>query len=100
MKIPPLNDYQNMEIKKKLIKFIIEDIQPFHILKSSSFKEFVHSLNPHFKIPCIDVIKESLFILYDHSINELKEAMQLAQEHGMQSVCWVMLNASEFVYVR
>ncbi|CAJ0880111.1 9051_t:CDS:2, partial [Entrophospora sp. SA101] len=38
-----------------------------------SFQDFIHSLNPHFKIPCIDVIKESLFILYDHSINELKD---------------------------
>jgi hypothetical protein len=34
------------------------------------------------------------------SINELKDAMQLATEHGMQNVCWVLLNASEFVYVR
>ncbi|CAH1769408.1 14160_t:CDS:2, partial [Entrophospora sp. SA101] len=31
--IPPLNDYQNTEIKKKLIEFIIKDVQPFHILK-------------------------------------------------------------------
>jgi hypothetical protein len=75
MKIPPLNDYQNIEIKKKLIKFIIEDIQPFHILKSSSFKEFVHSLNPHFNIPCVTAIKESLEVIYDRSTNELKNKL-------------------------
>jgi hypothetical protein len=34
------------------------------------------------------------------SVNELKAAMQLAKEHGAQNVCWVLLNASEFVYVR
>jgi hypothetical protein len=71
LRIPPLNDYQNIEIKKKLIEFIIKDVQPFHILKSSSFKEFVHSLNPHFNIPCITTIKESLEVMYDHLANEL-----------------------------
>nr|CAG8634178.1 12872_t:CDS:2 [Entrophospora candida] len=71
--IPPLTDSQGNYIKKKLIEFLIKDSQPFYILKSPSFQHFIHSLNPHFKIPCIDVIKESLFILYDHSINELKD---------------------------
>ena len=75
MTIPPLSDCQNTQIKKKLIEFIIKDVQPFHILKSSSFKEFVHSLNPHFNIPCITTIKESLEVMYDHSTNMLKNRL-------------------------
>ena len=31
---------------------------------------------------------------------ELRHAAVLAQEHGMESVCWTLLNASEFSYVR
>lgn len=32
--------------------------------------------------------------------DELKSAVELAQAHGLESVCWVLLNASEFLYVR
>jgi hypothetical protein len=32
--------------------------------------------------------------------NEAKESLALANEHGMESVCWVLFNASEFLYVR
>jgi hypothetical protein len=31
---------------------------------------------------------------------EVRRATVLAQEHGMESVCWALLNASEFSYVR
>jgi hypothetical protein len=32
--------------------------------------------------------------------DEMKHSIALAREHGMESVCWVLLNASEFLYVR
>jgi hypothetical protein len=32
--------------------------------------------------------------------DETTRAAALAQEHGMESVCWVLLNSSEFLYVR
>jgi mono/diheme cytochrome c family protein len=32
--------------------------------------------------------------------DELKSSIELAQAHGLESVCWVLLNASEFLYVR
>jgi hypothetical protein len=31
---------------------------------------------------------------------ELSRMMDLAREHGIEDVCWVLFNASEFVYVR
>ena len=31
---------------------------------------------------------------------ELEESSALAQAHGLESVCWALLNASEFLYVR
>jgi hypothetical protein len=32
--------------------------------------------------------------------DELKDALELSRRHGLASVCWVLLNSSEFVYVR
>jgi hypothetical protein len=31
---------------------------------------------------------------------ELKESIALAKAHGLESLCWALLNASEFLYVR
>ena len=31
---------------------------------------------------------------------ELKQAVALARDHGVESFCWVLLNSSEFLYVR
>jgi hypothetical protein len=32
--------------------------------------------------------------------DELKPSIELARAHGMESLCWVLLNSSEFLYVR
>jgi hypothetical protein len=32
--------------------------------------------------------------------DEAKEAAALAREHSLESVCWALFNASEFLYVR
>jgi len=32
--------------------------------------------------------------------DEMKQAVELARFHGLESLCWVLLNSSEFLYVR
>ena len=34
------------------------------------------------------------------SADETRQALALARDHGLESVCWVLFNASEFLYVR
>ena len=31
---------------------------------------------------------------------EATRSLKLAREHGLESVCWTLFNASEFLYVR
>ena len=31
---------------------------------------------------------------------EVKRAAMVAREHGLQTVCWALLNATEFLYVK
>ncbi|CAH1769608.1 6308_t:CDS:2, partial [Entrophospora sp. SA101] len=47
-------------INKKLLEFIIDDVQPFYILKSNSFQSFVQSLNPSYNLPTQEKIDEML----------------------------------------
>lgn len=50
-------------LRKKTLKFIIEDLQLFYILESDSFKELPLSLHPFFEIPT----KEALSNLLDEN---------------------------------
>src|SRR5215213_2581815 len=68
----PLTDVQSNFITKNLIKFLIKDSVPFYVLKSPSFQKFVQSLNPQFKIPTTNIIKESIIQLYNISFDEIK----------------------------
>ena len=48
-------------IYNKVLKFIIEDSQPFYILKSKSFKELLLSLHPFFEMPTDEALENQMF---------------------------------------
>jgi zinc finger BED domain-containing protein 1 (E3 SUMO-protein ligase ZBED1) len=48
------------ELHDALLTFIVDDIQPFHILKSSAFKDFCLKLDPKFQVPAPRTIKNML----------------------------------------
>ena len=71
----PLTEAQINFILKNLIEFLIKDSIPFYILKSPSFQKFIHSLNPQFKIPNTNLIKESITHLYNISFDEIRNKL-------------------------
>lgn len=71
----PLNEAQINFILKNLIEFLIKDSIPFYVLKSHNFQKFICSLNPQFKIPNINLIKESITHLYNISFDEIRNKL-------------------------
>src|SRR5829696_6960245 len=71
----PLTEAQINFILKNLIEFLIKDSIPFYILKSPNFQKFICSLNPQFKIPNINLIKESITHLYNISFDEIRSKL-------------------------
>lgn len=59
-----------------MLEFIIEDAQPFYILKSNSFQSFVQSLNPSYNLPTQEKIDEMLEYNYQNVQNLLIEIME------------------------
>lgn len=47
-----------------LIKFIVDDMQPFHITMSDSFREFIHALQPKYIVPDEKTVKQMVLNKY------------------------------------
>jgi len=51
------NAKKQAEINVLLIKFIVDDLQPFHLTMSKSFLKFIHALQPMYVVPDEKTVK-------------------------------------------
>ena len=71
-------------IDQKLIKFIINDIQPFNILVNQHFRTFVvNSLNPSYNIPSQQKIDQIIEFSFQNTRQTL---MDIINSVGVESV--------------
>ena len=52
-------------IDNLLLKFIVDDLQPFHITMSKSFRELLHGLNPKYILPDEKTVKQRVLDKYE-----------------------------------
>jgi hypothetical protein len=71
----PLTPNQQTNIQKKLIEFMISNVQPFVLVKSEAFKNFVTSLNCNFNIPTINTVKEMISVASNNVNNKLSQKL-------------------------
>src|SRR6185369_3407089 len=76
----PLLIKEQEKINNSLLKFIINDSQPFHILKSVSFQNFLSTLNSNYQLPTQQKIDELLEYSYQNSVNKLKKTIDCNAE--------------------
>ncbi|CAB4475617.1 unnamed protein product [Rhizophagus irregularis] len=74
----PLTKDQMSFLRKKVLKFIIEDLQPFYILESNSFKELLLSLHPFFEIPTEEALDKLLDNMFEIGQTYLKNTFENA----------------------
>ncbi|CAB4417684.1 unnamed protein product [Rhizophagus irregularis] len=77
----PLTKDQMSFLRKKVLKFIIEDLQPFYILESNSFKELLLSLHPFFEIPTEEALDKLLDNMFEIGQTYLKNTFENQLEH-------------------
>lgn len=49
----------------KLIQWIVVDLQPFNVIEQTEFQQLIHTLDPHYVLPCRQTVKKivnSLFL--------------------------------------
>ncbi|CAG8683391.1 12307_t:CDS:2, partial [Funneliformis caledonium] len=70
--VSPLDINTQEAIEQELMEFIVEDTQPFHILKSKKFQRLIELLNSSFVIPCDKRLKALITDSYNLAIENLK----------------------------
>ena len=63
-------------IHSKVLKFIIEDSQPFYILESKSFKELLLSLHLFFEMPTDEALEKLLDQMFNSEQTKLKKIFE------------------------
>ncbi|CAG8453870.1 9998_t:CDS:2, partial [Scutellospora calospora] len=70
------NKSKNNKLIMALIKFIICDAQPFNLVSSQFFCEFVKELDPMFILPSKKRIKQTIYMLYNQCAGSMQEKLQ------------------------
>ncbi|KAK6175828.1 hypothetical protein SNE40_014212 [Patella caerulea] len=64
---------------KTLVEFCAQDMRPISIVSGDGFRRFCEKLNPAFKVPCPQTIKNHLQYYYDNSKSELIKTLDFDQ---------------------
>src|SRR5256885_2157873 len=77
-------------IHSKVLKFIIEDSQPFYILESKSFKELLLSLHPFFEMPTDKALEKLLNQMFNSRQTKLKKIFKYVKKISLTTDFWTL----------
>lgn len=84
----PLTKDQLIFLYKKVLKFIIEDSQPFYILESNSFKELLLSLHPFFELPTEEALDKLLDNSFETGQIQLRNIFENVNKVSLTTDFW------------
>ena len=84
----PLTKDQLIFLYKKVLKFIIEDSQPFYILESNSFKELLLSLHPFFELPTEEALDKLLDNIFETGQLQLRSIFENVSKVSLTTDFW------------
>lgn len=89
------------KIDNALLKMFTKDLQPFKIVEDEGFKNFVHLLNPSYKIPNRHTLsKVSIPALYQKCLIETKEMIATEAISGcITTDCWTSRNNAGYIAI-
>ena len=99
VKARPLNKDQLSFLRKKVLKFIVEDSQPFYILESNSFKELLLSLHPFFELPTEEALGKLLDNMFETGQAHLKVAFENVSKISLTTDFWTSRGQHRYIGV-
>src|SRR4051794_38040215 len=82
-------------IHNKVLKFIIENSQPFYILESKSFKELLLSLYPFFEMPTDEALEKLLDQMFNSEQTKLKKIFEYVKKISLTTDFWTLRGQHE-----
>ena len=86
-------------IHNKVLKFIIEDSQPFYILESKSFKELLLLLHLFFEIPTDEALKKLLDQIFNSRQTKLKKIFEYVKKISLTTDFWTSRGQHGYIEV-
>ncbi|CAB4446773.1 unnamed protein product [Rhizophagus irregularis] len=76
LKAVPKWRYDNNEILKCLIKWIIINQHSFTVVEESTFANLIYTLQPDARLISADTVKRKIMDLYENNVNKVKESFK------------------------
>ncbi|CAB4477029.1 unnamed protein product [Rhizophagus irregularis] len=80
LKAVPKWRYNNNEMLKYLIKWIIINQHSFTVVKESAFANLIYTLQPDARLISADTVKKRIMDLYENNVNKVKESFKNIRE--------------------
>ncbi|CAG8759352.1 13785_t:CDS:1 [Rhizophagus irregularis] len=99
VQIWPLTKDQLNFLYKKVLKFIVEDSQPFYILESKSFKELLLLLHLFFELLTDKVLENLLNNMFKAGQTQLKDIFEKVEKISLTTDFWTSRGQQKYIGV-
>ncbi|GET52281.1 zinc finger BED domain-containing protein 1-like [Rhizophagus irregularis DAOM 181602=DAOM 197198] len=89
LRFKPYSPSKSKPITDSLVDFVATDLQPFTIVENPEFKLLINKLNPHYILPCRQILKEKFIENYKMRKNVLiNEVSQINSKISLTTDIW------------
>ncbi|CAG8850930.1 37004_t:CDS:2, partial [Gigaspora margarita] len=86
--IKPHSKMQMQKLNNSLLRFIINSVQPLSIVEDEDFIKYSYDLDPKYKLPCRQVLKDKIDEVYYDKITEIQQRINEANYISMTLDLW------------
>lgn len=87
------------KLVKLLAEFIIGDNQPFYILQSTTFRNFINNLDPLFQIPSVKAIKPLIHNAYSNITIKLQDKLDAVNYVSLTTDLWTSRSRQSYIAI-
>ena len=93
------NRDQNELLCQALAKLIVRKMLPLSFVSSDTFKDFLAVVEPNFKVPCVQIIKNRLNLMREQLTNKIKAELSAATDMGCIADCWSSISQDSYLTI-
>ncbi|CAJ0748021.1 18796_t:CDS:2, partial [Entrophospora sp. SA101] len=87
------------KLVKLLAEFIIGDNQPFYILQSATFRNFINNLDPLFQIPSVKAIKPLIHNAYSNITIKFQDKLAAVNYVSLTTDLWTSRSQQSYIAI-
>ena len=93
------NRDRNELLCQALAKLIVQKMLPLSVVSSDAFKDFLAVVEPNFKVPCVQTIKNRLNLMREPLTNKIEAELSAATGVGCIADCWSSISQDSYLTI-